>query len=180
MKREELNSLKNDYPYLTAKRIETIVKHSKKATMRGIRGELKRANDEIEAMEKELPVKRIEIDIEWKRNQTWGYNPHATAWAQYSDGHWAQATASCSGCGYDKKSTVVADVMNQLCRGMLWRNRRKAKKAPHPAIYYNENGRPWFEGGCGMSTYREVAAFLGGKMEQVADTNTYDKFVFTF
>jgi hypothetical protein len=148
--------------------------------MRGIRGELKRANDEFEQMDKELPVKRLEIDIEWKRNKTWGYNPHATAWAQYSDGHWKQASATCSGWGYDKKSTVVADVMNQLCRGMLWRCRRKAKKAPLGAHYGNGGFRPYFESGCGMSCYYGVAVFLGGKMEQVADSDTYDKFVLTF
>jgi hypothetical protein len=172
--------LKADYPYLTTKRIEAIVKCSKKKTMRGVRNELKQANDEFEQMSNELPVKKIEIDIEWKRNQTWGYNPHATAWAQYSDGHWEQATATCSGCGYDKKSTVVADVMNQLCRGMLWRSRRRAKKAPY-GVYYSECGYlPHFDGGIGMSSYREIANYLGGKMEQVANTSTYDKFIFTF
>ena len=39
---------------------------------------------------------------------------------------------------------------------------------------------PYFEGGVGMSCYSSIAAFLGGKMEHVADTKTYDKYVFTF
>lgn len=35
-------------------------------------------------------------------------------------------------------------------------------------------------GGVGMGCYYRIAEFLGGKLEQIANTQMYDKYVFTF
>lgn len=180
MTREEIKNYRKEFPYLSKDVIEYLKKHSKKVTERGFRNELKRENDKFEALANELPVIHIDIEIAWKKNQTWGYNPTATAWVQYSDKSWKSATARCSGCGYDKASTVVAEVLTELCSGMLWRNRRRAKKAPYGARYNETGWPPAFEGGIGMNCYYDVAKFLGGKMEHVANAKTYDKYVFTF
>ena len=39
---------------------------------------------------------------------------------------------------------------------------------------------PHFNGGVGMSCYYRIAEFLGGKLEQIANAQMYDKYVFTF
>lgn len=39
---------------------------------------------------------------------------------------------------------------------------------------------PYFCGDVGAGCYRDIAKFLGGEMERVAETKNYDKFVFTF
>lgn len=61
---------------------------------------------------------------------------------------------------------------------MLWDKRRSRKKSPYGISF--RGYFPYFEGGVGMGCYPSIATFLGGKMEHVASTKTYDKYVFIF
>jgi hypothetical protein len=182
MKREEIKSLRSEFPFLTENRIKFIAENSGKKSMRGIKNEMAKANAEFESAANQPDAKRIEVEVFWAKNRTWGMNPTAKCWVQYADGTWKEAEPEhASGWGYDKKSTVVAGVLNQMAIGMLYRRRRRAKSAPYGVRYCNSRDYlPYFEGGVGMSCYYDIAKFLGGKMEQVADAPNYDKFVFTF
>ena len=57
--------------------------------------------------------------------------------------------------------------------------KRRAKKVPYGVSLKNVFF-PYFCGGVGAGCYRDIAKFLGGEMEHVAETKNYDKFVFTF
>ena len=92
-------------------------------------------------------VQTIIISVVWKKNRTWGRNPHAEAHVIMTDGTQETLTERCSGCGYDKLSEVVADILNRTTlKDML-------KKGDIEAPYGMQHG--YFEGGIGMVCYED-------------------------
>ena len=51
------------------------------------------------------------INVEWKANRTWGSNPTAGTCVC---GIGYVKSGSIGGCGYDKQSTAVANILNQI------------------------------------------------------------------
>ena len=62
----------------------------------------------LDSLAAELP-KQIIIDVNWKKNQTWGANPTAEVWTDEYLGE----SRSVGGCGYDKESTAIAEPFNR-------------------------------------------------------------------
>lgn len=181
MKKSEI---KKAFPYLTNVEIDIAVKYNEYKTERGFLNYLAKKNEANEAKATKGDVKELRIDIEWKPSRMWGYNPHAEYWCEYADGHTEYGKATCSGCGYDKASTVLAEIFNKTCCGMLWRKRNSRKDAPY-GIYHagknkDKNGWPYFEGGIGVECYGRIAAFLGGTFRRVASGKTFDVYVAEF
>lgn len=179
MRTQSIKELRKEFPLLTAARIKSIIAKGSGKTLRVIKNELRRANKEFEEITNQPRIKRVEINIEWKRNRQWGYCPRATAFYTTFSGKSGKVESYASGYGYDKKSTVVADCLNQIARGMIWAKRRARGKKPY-GVNISKDYIPSFEGGVGMSCYYSVAEFLGGKMEETANASNFDKFVFTF
>jgi hypothetical protein len=136
----------------------------------------------IEAEKNQKPVSRIKINIEWSKSRTWGRNPHLEAWVSFKDGTSEYYKTTCSGCGYDKESTVIADVFNQFLKYKLWGLSEKAIEGGHgsgdkgPAPYginRYEFGRS-YAGGIGTSCYRAISEYIGGKWENIASGKTFD------
>jgi hypothetical protein len=134
----------------------------------------------------QLKVDSIIISIEWKRSRTWGSNPHAVADVRFKDGQ-AQMYVrvegfTCSGCGYDKESTVIAGVFNAFLKYKL---HEKGDLTGHPygiGNYHNENRKykhVYYEGGVGTSCYPRIAEYIGGKFEKVASGNSFDVWKYT-
>lgn len=124
--------------------------------------ELKRIETIEQANEK---ITAINIAINWVKNSTWGYNPHATV-----------TTDSCkitegkaSGCGYDKESTAIAEALNKNNDILKLLYIAKNKKM----TFKNNNNRdllgygsgygvlPYFEGGVGASSLMNIFKKLG-------------------
>jgi hypothetical protein len=134
--------------------------------------------------------KSISIGVQWKRSRTWGNNPHAQAVARYPDGTCKQFTARCSGCGYDKLSTVVANILNQCLRGHLARRVCGNRNKSWPYGIAGRNNAlcpPSFPGGVGISCYTSrpdvpankdstVIRALGGIMHRTS-WETFDDIV---
>lgn len=176
---KSLRELKKMFPFMTENEIKYKNENNTYKTERGILNFLAKINTEYEKRATMPKVKRLEIEIVWVKNRTWGVIPHASmSWEDTNGWHYEENAAIASGWGYDKSSSVVAERFNKVCSGMLWNKRRSRKKVPY-GIYFR-GYFPYFEGGVGMGCYPSIAAFLGGKMEHVADTKTYDKYVFTF
>lgn len=132
--------------------------------------------------EKNQPeVASIYIAIEWVRSSTWGSNPHATATVEYKDGGIDTFSARCSGWGYDKQSTVVAELLNKVLKYKLWQLNSK----PPYGVAIRPNNR-YFEGGVGMSCYtgsnpeNSVIAAIGGIIKCVANSKRFDAWQITF
>ena len=137
----------------------------------------------IQEQKNQKHVKTLTITIEWKRSRMWGNNPHAEGSVMYRDGSWATFTATASGCGYDKESTVVASIFNDTLRYKLWMLTPEQLDASdggaRPYGINNYSSGRGFSGGIGMSCYPRIAEYIGGKMEHVASGNTFDVWKYT-
>ncbi len=153
----------------------------KGATARRIENKIKKLEKEwADAAAQPTPA-RASIVIEWKKSRTWGRNYHATALVVYPGSFQKEFTAACSGCGYDKESTVVADLLNQFMLGVVIKKMKRLKEFPY-GLRHDDNGvfPPRFSGGVGMSCYKDsyrndsVLQVLGWSLRNVAYTNTMD------
>lgn len=154
----------------------------------------------VENEKNQREVESLTITIEWKRSATWGSNPNATVEVTYKSGenrfYRDQQVFKCSGCGYDKESTVIAEIFNKYLKYKLyqkheWKDRINQKDTNHPygVYYYNgdiekqdESGyiyKPSFNGGVGTECYYKIAEFIGGKFENVANGKTFGAFKYT-
>lgn len=124
--------------------------------------ELKR----IETIEKAAGnAQSITINVDWVRNATWGYNPHATIYT--SNGKTAEGRAS--GCGYDKESAAIAQALNQdndiLKLLYTFKNKKMTAKKTnsHDILGYGSGYGvlPYFEGGVGVSSLLYIFKKLG-------------------
>lgn len=177
----KVKDLKKEFEFLTIKEIEVWLKCNDYKTERGIRNFLKRKNEENKnKASRRSDIKKLEIDIEWSRSKVWGFCPTASYCVTYTDGtgEYENRASHASGCGYDKESTVVAEICNKVFSGKLYAKRRTKVNIPYGVVltpYF-----PRFEGGVGMSCYYEIAKFLGGNLKHVARGKNFDKWEFTF
>jgi len=128
------------------------------------------------------PVKSITILIEWKKNPTWGRNPHAKARIEYQSGKlYFRGGYKCSGCGYDKESTVIAHIFNDFLTYRLWQKfyeiSSNEKNWPYGINHYTPDNFN-FEGGVGTSSYYHIAEFIGGRFNHLIGSNNIDVYQF--
>jgi hypothetical protein len=133
------------------------------------------------------PVKEMTIAITWNKSRMWGNNPTAEAQVEYHDGTWGNFSAHCSGCGYDKESTVVAEIFNNTLKYKLWALTpdqvagENGSNDDGPAPYGLGRGGNYrsYAGGIGMSCYPRIAEYIGGKLDHVASGKTFDVWKYT-
>ena len=150
----------------------------------------------IEAERNQPAIRQMTISIEWKKSRTWGSNPHASVEIEYHDrtagewgtGHFRDGGFTASGCGYDKESTVIAEIFNKYMKYKLWALTPEQRKggngsndrgtAPYGIHVYSMD-RPHYGGGIGTSCYYRIAEYIGGKFECVASGKTFDVYRYT-
>lgn len=124
--------------------------------------------------------KYFNISVEWKKSAMWGANPRADAY----DYNGRYDSGSVGGCGYDKLSTAVANVLNQskaLIKA-LYIVREQNADTDLRSIYGYGSGYgilPRFEGGVGVSCYPAIFEKIGFKFRQTASGKMYDAFEVT-
>jgi len=136
---------------------------------------------EIALWESEInqkPIESITISITWKKSRTWSANPHAEATIKHIDGSHSYSVATCSGCGYDKESTVIADIFNQCLKYRLHALARTKKEVPYGVDLPGEYP-PRYSGEIGTSCYYRIAEFIGGKFEKITSGKTFDVYKLT-
>lgn len=150
----------------------------------------------IESEKNQPEVSEMTISIEWKRSAMYGANPHAEVQVRFKDrtaglwktGYFRKDGYTCSGCGYDKESTVIAQIFNEFMKWRLWQMTPEERKggngsndngsAPYGIHVYSQD-RPHFGGGIGTSCYYQIAEYMGGKFEHVASGKTFDVYKYT-
>lgn len=158
--KSEIRELSKEFGYLTENRVKTIAANSTKKTLRGLKNELRAANDEFAAIANQPRIKVITIEIEWKDTKTYGLCPRATAIWVAIDGTTGAVSTTAKGCGYDKTSTVVANCLNQCAKGMLWSKRYTHLRVPYGINNIKDNDfPPYFMGGVGIDCYYHIAKF---------------------
>lgn len=105
-----------------------------------------------------MAIERIVINVHWVKNRVWGMNPHAEADVTYDNGKFKECKARCSGCGYDKLSTVVADILNQ-CMGDYLKEKMEGKEKRDDFPRGIQRG--YFEGGIGINCYTDKSESYG-------------------
>jgi hypothetical protein len=143
---------------------------------------IKEKLSKIEAAEKSENFRGpLIVTIEWKKSRMWGSNPKAYT-------NFGFISESIGGCGYDKESTALAEALNSHLplMKMLYasknNNLRKWQKQNPDKDLKNDFNRdflgygsgygivPYFEGGVGTNSHREIIKRLGLVFEQVTDT----------
>ncbi len=122
---------------------------------------IKNANDNIEL---------ITINVDWVKNKTWGYNPHATIYTNNGD----TTEGKASGCGYDKESTAIAGALNKnndiLKLLYIAKNKKMTLKNTnnHDLLGYGSGYGvlPYFEGGVGVSSLLNIFRKLGYNIQE--------------
>jgi hypothetical protein len=146
----------------------------------------------VEKEKNQPEVKEIHISIEWKKSYMWGYNPHLDAEVYFKNGQYARFKATCSGYGYDKESTVIADVFNNFLKYKLYKplvplidtwkdyttGEEKIKEREVYGIYIREDWKS-YSGGIGTNCYYDIAKTIGGEFKKVASGKSYDAYVYT-
>lgn len=165
-------------------KIERIVKlaQANELSLTQTKNRIKKELLEETAQKEQKEVKEMVIEINWKKSSVWGMNPTASAKIIYKDGTIRNSrNYTCSGCGYDKESTVVANMLNEHLNYMLWNARNDSKHVNVPyGVRFNDEYCHSFSGGVGMSCYYNIAEFLGGKLETVINGKTTTVYKLTF
>lgn len=139
----------------------------------------------IEAEKNQKPVASITINIEWGKSRMWGWNPKCEAVIRHKDGSYSKGFATCSGCGYDKESTVIADIFNNFLKYKLYqpltptdRDDRDTNGQKYPyGIYLGEYRH--FSGGIGTDCYYAISKAIGGTFKKVASGKSFDAYEYT-
>ena len=164
---------------MTTATIENDTRKEKAEARKAIREAIK-LQKRIDEIKSQPRLESLTITIEWKKSKTWGMNPYATGEAITKDGFRLVGTAKASGCGYCKRSTVIADLFNQFLRHKLYDqkilNRFGFFGRPY-GICLPEDGERWlhyFDGGIGEGCYRQVSEAIGGTWEHIAHTDSVE------
>jgi hypothetical protein len=151
---------------------------------RAIINKLIKEDEKITEYKNAKHIKDMTITIEWKKSRTWGANPHAQIKGHYIDNSYFYDNNdfTCSGCGYDKESTVLSQIFNKYFRYQLYKikkNNKKAKGLPYGANI-DTKFNPYFEYGVGTNCYFKLVQFFGGKMQHVASGKMFDTYYVEF
>lgn len=122
----------------------------------------------------------IEMNVQWKRNRTWGMNPHADVTVR-GEGFTDNGEGKASGCGYDKESTAVAEACNQcpmLTKVVLECAYRDYLENTRTTGYYFDSCGAVLEGGMGMGTIRAICERAGLTMTHTLSGKSYDTYIF--
>lgn len=133
---------------------------------------------QIQSEKNQKPVKQITFNIEWKKSKMYGHNPNLNAQVIHQDGSYTNLFSKCSGWGYDKESTVIADIFNQCLAYSLY----SFDSLPSEVYGINQanDGRRYFMGGIGTSCYYKIAEAIGAKFEKIGWGSSYDVYKLTF
>lgn len=147
---------------------------------------IRESQAKVEAQKAQKPVKRIDISIEWKKS-TYGWSPNAQARVWFHDGSFEVSKSyRAGGGGYDKESTVVAEIFTDYLGYKLhdqsaWINDgsvlyRGEHKPYGMHIKSQDDGYTWayYAGGIGMSCYHDIAKFIGGELEKTGTGKSFD------
>lgn len=193
--------------YCTARRWEQYqageISRKKIVELTAARMEKQRDKDTAERLEKLESVanaselESVSVSVEWKRSQTWGYNPTATV-TIYAGGKTERFIGTASGCGYDKRTAAIGSALNQSLSvlKMLYAKKEKAlaEFTPEQIAQTRKHGTesnadfihygagygvlPYFEGGVGINSFRGVFKACGFKCTADTSTKTSDFYHF--
>lgn len=112
----------------------------------------------------------ISINIEYKRNRMWGWNPTAMVTASLDGVRTDTTIGKASGCGYDKLSAAVCEAFSEnplLQTLLMWDGWQTATKTHGANVVQNQK---WSFGGMGMSALLRHLRANGCHVTETLDT----------
>ena len=127
------------------------------------------------------PIENLTINVNWCKSVTWGANPTAETFI-YGLGR--VSSGSVSGCGYDKQSTAVANLLNQVPQflQLLYIEKNKKYKLSNRVLFGYGAGSgilPAFAGGVGVNCYDKIFNKIGYKFETISSGKMFDVYRIT-
>ena len=157
------------------------IEHTKKEALKSLNKDL----NKILAVEEAKSVYSVDIYIDWKKSQTWGWCPRAYIQVYSLDNNnnhdYEQLEGYASGCGYDKLSTSIASALNgsnavlKLLYEAEEKRLRNIKKGNNQTrrdfIGYGSGYgiMPYFEGGVGFESQYTIFKKLGYNIKITRD-----------
>ena len=122
-------------------------------------------------------LRDLTVCVEWAKSRTWGANPTATV--TVNDSHHYETTGHASGYGYDRGSAAIANAMNANAAVLriLYTHAEKGGKFAYSV--YTFAGLPYFDGGCGVSCFRNVFEGCGYEWRDLVHRKTFDSYMMT-
>ena len=158
------------------------IEHTKKEALKSLNKDL----NKILAVEEAKSVYSVDIYIDWKKSQTWGWCPRAYIQVYSLDNNknhdYEQLEGYASGCGYDKLSTSIASALNgsnavlKLLYEAEEKRLRNIKKGNNQTrrdfIGYGSGYgvMPYFEGGVGFESQYTIFKKLGYNIKITRDS----------
>ena len=93
--------------WISNRLIDNPTDRERAAAIREIEKDRARYIAKLNAANESEKLKFIKISVNWKKSQTWGYNPTAETWTTGS----YYSTGKASGCGYDKESAAIGQAL---------------------------------------------------------------------
>ena len=120
---------------------------------------------------------RIIISINWYKSQSWGMCPKS----ELSDNKNIFYGTKIMGCGYDKESTSIAEVLNQykpIMKKLYQLKNDNIEISNHELFGYGSGYgvKPYFEGGVGVSSYYKIFEKIGMKLQKISSGDKYDTY----
>lgn len=141
--------------------------------------------NKIKEVEEAQPFNNnLVITVEWKKSYMWGKNPKAYT-------NYGFESSSIGGCGYCKHSTATAEALNshKPILKLLYAKKDREMEAyfkANPKSSHSDFNRsvlgygsgygvlPYFEGGVGVGSHRDICKGLHLNMRDVTSTNNVD------
>lgn len=139
---------------------------------------------DLQNVEQSPDFESITVSIEWKKSRMWGHNPKAEAIVCTTRGCNRYETGSIGGCGYDKKSTAVAEAINQSNSFLkaMYLVKEKNPKMNNRELFGYGSGYgilPRLEGGVGVSCYPKIFETIGYQFKTTASGKSFDVYTVT-
>lgn len=160
-------SLHRQKPY-EKNRVETVIKRLTEKTEKKIQSVFNKI-DNISAADDELKNPYV-ITINFYKSSTWGYCPKG-----FDNNR--NVTSSITGCGYDKESTALAQLLNQnktILKKMYKIKNDSPEKKNHDLFGYGSGyfELPAFKGGVGIECHVDILKKLGFKVTKTGNDTT--------
>jgi len=128
----------------------------------------------LETAAEAKPLTTADVVVTRCKSRTWGHNPDAEVMTET-----CRTTGHASGCGYDKESAAIAQAFNAHPSIMRALYEHAENGGAFPYSVYTTAGVPWFDGGCGVSCFRNVFEALGYTWRDVSHGKTFDVYAIT-
>jgi hypothetical protein len=180
--KKQCAAIARELRYINRAAVEDFAKDTAYKTLRGFTGMIERKNEELKKLDEAAPLTYLRITVKWHRSRAWGWNLIATAFYQRAGGEFGRAVERITtGCGYDKFSAIMRDILDSVARPELYKQRNR-KNLPRFAKFFDNNIGCYYADDFSERRLipKQLTKFLGAKSCNTYFVDDTDYFEFIF